>query len=188
MIHATATVRKHRVDIAEWRRLGEANIFPENIRVELIDGEIFEMPPIGSNHGSHVKRLNRLFASLIHDRAIIAVQDPVQLGRYSEPQPDFMLLRPAADFYSDQHPGPDDVLLLIEVADNSIQFDRRKKLTLYASHHIPEYWLLNLNENRLEVYREPRDKAYGRKMTLISGDRISLLQLPEIEIDIKDIL
>ncbi|MGH8547748.1 MAG: Uma2 family endonuclease [Methylococcales bacterium] len=182
------TARKHLTDIAEWRKLGEASIFQSDSRLELIEGEIFEMPPIGPNHASHVKRLIQLFSGLVQNRAMISVQDPLQLGEFSEPQPDLMLLRPVADFYREKHPGPSDVLLLIEVADQTLGFDRNQKHDLYAAYNIPEYWIVNLNQGCLEGYREPLNKIYKEKTILFAGDRITLSQLAGITIDLKDIL
>jgi len=181
-------VRKHLTDIHEWRKLGEANIFPPDSRIELIEGEIIEMAPIGSHHSSHLKRINKLFSSLVKDTAIIAVQDPLQLNDLTEPEPDFMLLRPVPDFYYENHPNSQDVLLLIEVADSSLTYDQTQKLRLYALHNVHEYWLLNLNDNCLEVYRKPHGEVYAEKNTLYSGDEITLSQLPDISIQVAEIL
>jgi Uma2 family endonuclease len=181
-------VRKHLTDINEWRKLGEANIFAPDSRIELIEGEIFEMAPIGFNHAGHLKSINKLFTKLVPDNLFTSVQDPLQLGDLSEPEPDFMLLKPDADGYKTRHPVADDVLLLIEVADSSLNFDQNQKLRLYALHNIPEYWLLNLNDNCLEVYLKPKGEVYAEKTTLYQGDIVTLSQLPEITIKISDIL
>lgn len=181
-------VRKHLTDIHEWRKLGEANIFPPDSRIELIEGEIFEMSPIGSNHASHLKRINKLFTRLIPENLFSSVQDPLQLGDLSEPEPDFMLLKPSQDSYSSRHPFAEDVLLLIEIADSSLTFDQNQKLRLYALHNVPEYWLLNLNDNCLEVYLKPHGEVYAEKNTLYKGDSITLSQLPGISIQVADIL
>ena len=185
---ATVNPTKHLTDLNEWRRLGEAAIFPPESRLELIDGEILEMAPIGSNHAGHLKRINKLFTRFVPDNVIISVQDPLQLGDLSEPVPDFMLLKPNADFYSSRHPNANDVLLLVEVADSSLSFDQNQKLRLYALHGIPEYWLLNLNDSCLEVYRKPGGEVYAEKTTLYAGDTITLSQLNDISIHIADIL
>ncbi len=181
-------VRKHLTDIHEWRKLGEANIFPPDSRIELIEGEIIEMAPIGSNHAGHLKRINNLLTILVAGKAIVSIQDPLQLDDLSEPEPDFMLLKPNPDFYSSRHPVTDDVLLLIEVADSSLSFDQNQKLRLYALHNVPEYWLLNLNDNCLEVYRKPKGEVYAEKTTLYHGDKITLSQLAEITVQISDVL
>lgn len=188
MTIATANVRKHLTDIKEWQKLGEANIFPPDSRLELIEGEILEMAPIGSNHSGHVIRLNHFLSTLVFGKAIVSVQNPLQLGDLSEPEPDFMLLKPNDDFYCSRHPNADDVLLLIEVADSSLSFDQNQKLRLYANHHIPEYWLMNLNDACVEVYRQPHGDCYGEKTTLRVGDSIALSQLDSITINMNDIL
>ena len=185
---ATVNPTKHLTNLDEWRRLGEAAIFPPESRLELINGEILEMAPIGSNHAGHLKRINKLFSRFVPDNLIISVQDPLQLGDLSEPEPDFMLLKPNDDFYSSRHPNADDVLLLVEVADSSLSFDQNQKLRLYALHGIPEYWLLNLNDACLEVYRKPNGEVYAEKTTLRVGDTITLSQLNEISLHIADIL
>ena len=188
MTLATSTVRKHLTDIREWQKLGEANIFPPGSRIELIEGEILEMAPIGCNHSGHLNRIMNFLTPLLNQRAIISVQNPLQLGDLSEPEPDFMLLKPNNDFYSSRHPNADDVLLLIEVADSSLSFDQNQKLRLYARHNIPEYWLMNLNDSCVEVYHQPHDDCYGEKTTLRVGDTVTLSQLNQITINIADIL
>lgn len=185
---AIANPQKHLTDIDEWRRLGEAGIFPPGSRLELINGEIIEMSPIGCNHAGHVIRLMNFFAARIGGMAIMNVQNPLQLGDLSQPEPDFMLLKPNPDFYSTCHPAAADVFLLIEVADSSLEFDRNQKMHLYALHRIPEYWLLNLNEASVEVYRKPTGDLYAEKRTLTTGDSIALSELPGITIDIGDII
>jgi Uma2 family endonuclease len=180
--------KKHLTNLDEWKRLGEANIFPPGSRLELINGEIIEMAPIGSHHASHLKRINNLFSGLIKNNEIISIQDPVQLGDLSEPEPDFMLLHPSSDFYYENHPVASDVFLLIEIADTSLKFDQNQKLRLYALHNVPEYWLLNVNDASVEVYRQPHDGLYAEKTTLYSGDKITLSQLRDISINISDIL
>jgi Uma2 family endonuclease len=185
---AIVNPRKHLTDLTEWHKMGDAGIFSPDSRLELIQGEILEMAPIGCNHSGHLKRINKFFTILLGDKATTSVQDPLQLGDLSEPEPDFMLLKPDADSYCSHHPTANDVLLLIEVADNSLEYDRNQKLHLYALHNIPEYWLLNLNDNCLEVYRQPHGDLYAEKTTLRTGGSITLSQLPEITVQISDIL
>lgn len=188
MNSVTVPVRKHLTDIHEWQRMGEANIFPPSTRIELIEGEILEMAPIGFNHSGHLKRIIKLFSKLAQDTAIISAQDPLQLGDLSEPEPDFMLLKPVDDFYSSRHPNASDVVLLIEIAESSLTYDQNQKLRLYALHGVAEYWLLNLNDNCLEVYREPFGETYAQKSTLRAGDSVTLTQLPDITIQVSSIL
>ena len=181
-------LKKHLTNVTEWQKMGEANVFPPESHLELINGEIIEMAPIGSRHASYLKRLINLFSGLIKKSAIIAAQDPLQLSNLSEPQPDFMLLRPSVDFYYANHPNANDVLLLVEIAENSVDYDQNSKLRLYALHNIPEYWLLNINDSCLEVYRQPNKDFYAEKTTVQAGDQIKLSQIDNISIDVADIL
>lgn len=146
------------------------------------------MAPIGCNHSGHLNRINKFFTILTTNCAETSVQNPLRLGDLSEPEPDFMLLKPNNDFYSSRHPNADDVLLLIEVADSSLSFDQNQKLRLYARYNIPEYWLMNLNDSCVEVYRQPHGDCYGEKTTLRVGDTVTLSQLEQITVNIADIL
>jgi Uma2 family endonuclease len=187
MTYFTDGVRRHLTNLAEWHKMGAASIFPPESRLELINGEILEMSPIGSNHAGHINRLNKLFSKLIPDDVITSIQNPLQLNDISEPEPDFMLLRADADFYSARHPTANDVLLLIEVADSSLEYDRTQKQRLYALHNIPEYWLVNLNDNCLEVHRQPHNESYAQKTILRANDQIDLTQLTTLRIEVADI-
>ena len=173
--------QKHLTDIAEWHRMGEAGIFPPDSRMELIEGEILHM-------AGHVNRLNSFLTFLTHGQAIASVQNPVQLGDLSEPQPDFLLLRLEPSFYSSRHPDPADVILLVEVSDSTLRFDRQQKLRLYASHNIPEYWIVNLIDDCLEVCRQPQDGDYLQKIVLGKSDSLNLVALPEVRIEVAAIL
>ena len=177
---------KHQTDIHEWHKMGEAGVFNHRA-VELIEGEILDKPPITVNHAGHLKRLSHYFYSLIVNKAIISIKNPVQLNRFSEPEPDLMLLKPCEDFYSSRYPTADNVLLLIEISDTTLNFDQTQKLRLYAKHQIPEYWILNLNHICLEIYREPFGELYKEKRTLHTGE-LNLLQLPDVTISILAIL
>jgi Uma2 family endonuclease len=154
---------RHRWTVAEYHRMAEVGLLHEDSRVELIDGEIIEMAPIGSPHGGNVKRFIRLFSKVIGDKAIIAAQDPVVLSGYSEPEPDIALLRWRADDYEQSHPHPEDVLLLIEVSDSTLRYDRDVKIPLYAKNGIPEVWLLDIQNRQLEIYREPVNGEYQQR-------------------------
>ncbi|MCQ8103122.1 Uma2 family endonuclease [Methylomonas sp. SURF-2] len=180
--------QKHLTDIAEWHRMGEAGIFPPDSRLELIAGEILTMAPIGFNHAGHLRRLNTLLTFLTVNHAIVSIQSPIQLGDLSEPEPDLALLSPNADFYSNRHPKAEDVLLLVEISDSTLRFDREQKRRLYATHMIPEYWIVNLIDDCLEVYRQPQEGDYLDKSVLTKSDSLNLLTLPEIKITVADIL
>ena len=139
---ATAAPARRRFTVAEFYAMADAGILSENDRVELLDGDLIVMPPIGDLHASGVKFFNNTMLPQLQGRAMIAVQDPVRLDEYSEPQPDVMLLLWRDDFYRSGHPGPGDVQLLIEVADSSVQFDRTAKLAAYARAGNPEVWIV----------------------------------------------
>ena len=180
--------QKHLTDIAEWHRMGEAGIFPPEARLELIEGEIFTMAPIGFNHAGHIHRLNRIFARLWNEGVDVRIQSPLQLSDLSEPEPDLTLVKPDANDYTTRHPNTSDVLLLVEVSESTLRFDRTQKLRLYATHNIPEYWIVNLIDDCLEVYRQPQDGDYLDKSTLTKADSINLLALPEIQVSVASIL
>src|SRR5437870_5978990 len=133
-------IAKRCFNVAEYYRMAEAGILTEEDHVELIDGEIVAMSPVGSRHAACVKRLNRILGRRVGDLVVVGVQDPIGLDDYSEPEPDISLLRPRADFYSEAHPIPSDVLMIIEVADSSDLYDREVKVPLYARAGIPETW------------------------------------------------
>lgn len=172
----------------EYEQMIQAGVFGEDERLELIDGEIVEMAPISSVHAGHVNRLVRLFTRLLGDRALMAVQNPIQLGEHSEPQPDLVLLRPRADDYIDSHPQPEDVLLLVEVSETSLDFDRKIKLPLYARAGIIEVWLVSLVDRSVEVYREPTPEGYRTHNVLKSNDSISCVALPDVKMNMSSIL
>src|SRR5579862_9904434 len=137
-------VARRPLTVAEYHRMGEVGILTEDDRVELIEGELIAMSPIGSEHSGTVNALTHTLVLAVEDRAVVAVQNPVQLDDLSEPRPDFALLKPRDDYYRRSTPRPDDVLLLIEVADSSLAYDRNVKRSLYAWHGIPEFWIVNI--------------------------------------------
>lgn len=153
-------VTRRALTVAEYHRMGEVGILHEDDRVELIEGELVAMTAIGSNHSGTINTLTRALVMAVGDRGVVAVQNPVQLDDLSEPQPDFSILRPRADDYRRATPRPDDVLLIIEVADSSLAYDRAIKRALYARHGIPEFWIVNLQGNSMEVCRTPAGEAY----------------------------
>lgn len=181
-------IKKHLTNLAEWQKMGEAGIFPPESHLELINGEIIEKAPIGSNHAGHINRLNQILTRLTSNQAMVSIQNPLQLGDLSEPEPDLMLLKPHTDFYTSRHPKSGDVLLLIEVADSSLMYDQNQKLHLYALHQISEYWIINLNDLLVEVYRQPRNGLYTEKSILTINEQINLSQLPNLSIKVADIL
>jgi len=174
---ATAEIRArvHRLTVDDYRRMGALGILGPELRTELIDGEIMEMPPIGHPHAGTVKFIANRLKEAVGAAAIVAVQDPVWLDDHSEPLPDIAVLCPRADYYRTGHPGPADVLLLIEVADSSLHYDREVKLPRYARAGIPEVWLVDLGGRRLTVHRRPAPHGYADET---SPDNLGLLPVP----------
>lgn len=146
--------------VAEYHRMGEAGILGPDDRVELIEGELVAMAPIGSDHAGTSNGLTRALVRLVGDRGVVAVGNPVQLDDHSEPQPDFSVLRPRPDDYRRATPRPADVLLIVEVSNSSLRYDRAVKLPLYARHGIAELWVVNLAAREVEVYRSPIGEGY----------------------------
>jgi Uma2 family endonuclease len=179
---------RHRLTVADYYRMGEAGIFAPGARVELIEGEVIDISPIGSRHGATVKRLNALLVTGVGSRGVVSVQDPLRLGDLSEPEPDLMLLKPRADFYAGAHPTAADVLLLIEVADTSARYDREIKLPLYARHGIGEVWIVDLEARLLWFHRLPANGAYSAVSATDRPGLVPVTALPGIEIDLADIL
>jgi Uma2 family endonuclease len=184
---AEPAIRHHRFSVREYRRMYEAGILGEDDRVELLQGEIVEMTPIGSAHGGRVKRLNRLLTTAIGTRAIVAVQDPLTLAPDSEPQPDIAVLRPRDDFYTDSHPVAADVLLLIEVADASLSMDLRVKVPLYARYRIPEVWVVDVVNRRVQRFAESADDGYSHSSFLNLGDSVRVPGLADCSVDLRDL-
>jgi Uma2 family endonuclease len=175
--NVSLAARHRRFSVDEYYRMAEAGILHEDDRVELLDGEIIEMTPIGSLHAACVDRLTRFFVSACGDRAIVRVQNPVRLSTESEPEPDLAILRPRADYYARAHPGPADVLLVIEVADSSLDYDRGRKAEAYARSGIPELWIVDLASEVVFVCRDPRAGSYRVEETRRRGQRLEVAGL-----------
>ena len=148
--------------VEEYHRMGEAGILTEDDRVELIEGELVAMAPVGSEHIAATNALTRLLVLAVGDRAIVSVGNPVRLTRHSEPQPDFSLLN-RRDNYRKTPPGPEDTMLAVEVSNTSLDYDRKVKLALYARSLIPEVWIVNLAAEEVEVHRSPAAGGYARR-------------------------
>lgn len=182
-----AAITRHRITVHEYYRMAETGILAPDARVELIEGEIIDMAPIGSNHSSVVDRTARMLFAALHDLAIIRVQGPVRLDDRSEPEPDLALLKPRADFYRDRHPGPADVFLVIEVSDTTLAYDRGVKVPLYAKHGIAEAWLIDLNGNLIHVYRNPGNGEYTDLQSLVRPGWLSIQAFPDMPIEVSGI-
>jgi Uma2 family endonuclease len=179
--------RRH-FNIGEYYRMTEAGILSEGDRVELLDGEVVEMSPIGSRHAACVDRLNKILNRIVDQDVIVRVQNPIVLNDYSEPQPDISLLRPRADFYAQGHPIPADVLLVVEVADSSTQFDREIKLPLYAQAMLPEVWLVNLPGDVIELHSQPANGVYQIAQPLRRGEVLVSTVITNLNLDVATIL
>jgi putative restriction endonuclease len=154
--------RENCFTVDEYHQLVERGFLFEDSPVELIEGEVVRMSPIGSRHAGTVKRSSAFLNRILAGRVIVSVQDPIRLSDISEPEPDIALLRPREDFYSTSHPEPRDVLLVIEIADVSLRFDRAVKLPLYARARIPQAWLVDLQKNVIEIHSEPKRGRYQK--------------------------
>jgi Uma2 family endonuclease len=174
--------------VADYYRMAEAGILSEDDRVELLDGEVVEMSPIGSRHAACVDRLNRFLNSVKGPRFIVRVQNPIRLDEHSEPQPDITLLRVRSDFYAEAHPTPADVLIVIEVADSSVELDRQVKLPLYAQAEVPEFWLANLPNDTVEFYAQPSNGAYEVAKVFRRGETVTSQMVHNLQIGVDDIL
>lgn len=187
----TATARevyqRHRLTVRDYQRMGEAGIFHEDERIELIEGEIVDMAPIGTGHASSVKRLANILKLAVGDGAIVSVQDPIILGKHSAPQPDIALLRPQADYYAAAHPQAHDVLLIIEVADSSLAYDRDIKLPLYAQHGIPEVWLVDLAGRQLTIHQQATTAGYQHSFVPVSLADLTLPMVPAVTVNMESL-
>lgn len=186
LIQAPAT---HDITVEDYYRMAEAGAFAPDARVELLDGQIFDMLPIGPFHANSVRRFVNFFAQLSRGRWLVDVQNPVRLDNRSEPQPDFVLLRPLDEEYALRHPTPDDVYLLVEVADSSVRYDRGQKLVAYAKAGIKEYWIVNLVDRVVEVYRSPDSAGvYGLTTKKHNADLIAPEAFPDAAVSVAELL
>jgi len=179
---------KHRFTVKEYYRMAETGVLRPDARVELLDGEIIDMSPIGPFHGGVVARLARLFTLHSNDRWLVWPQNPLRLSDSSEPEPDVMLLKPSPDDYTNRHPQPEDVFLLVEVSDSSLVIDVEKKLPLYGRAGVVEVWIINLEEAAVEIHREPHFNGYGSKTVLRAGDQARPLAFPDTVVNVAELL
>lgn len=177
-----------RFTVAEYHQLIETGVLGEDDRVELIGGDLVMMSPICSEHAGQVNWLTGLLLQATIGRAVVAVQNPVRLDDYSEPQPDLALLCPREDYYRRSNPTPAEVLLLIEVADTSADYDRDVKMRAYARAGIVEAWLVDLTAGWIEVYREPSPAGYKLLRKALPGESVSPLAFPDVTIAVSDVI
>ena len=181
-------VTKKLFTVDEYYRMADAGIFTEDDRVELIEGEILEMSPIGHRHMVCVDRANDLLTSALRGKALISVQNPLRLNKYNEPQPDIVVLKWRADYYASKLHTPEDTLLVLEVSDTTLRYDTKVKLPIYAVSGISEVWIENLQDDQLLVYRNPAGTSYQVCLILKREDSISVQTLPDVVFKVLDLL
>ena len=183
-----AEITKKLFTVDEYYRMAEVGILSERDRVELIEGEIIQMSPIGRRHAACVDRTNHIFNALLKRRAIVSTQNPLRLNEYNEPQPDLVVLKWRNDFYATRPHTPKDALFVVEVSDSSLLYDVKIKLPLYSATGVRELWIENLKENVLLVCRNPEGRTYKTQLTLSRADSISPLAFPDVSFKIADLL
>lgn len=181
-------LQRHRITADEYQLLGRVGVLAPDARVELIDGEVIDMAPIGSRHFSVVTRLYRLLLLAVADRAVVASQSSMRLASHSEPQPDLGLYLPRDDFYAQALPTPAQTVLLIEVADSSARYDREIKLPLYARHGINELWIVDLDAQVLRMYRHPAGEDYRVCTETATPGIVGIHALPGVQVDLSALL
>jgi Uma2 family endonuclease len=179
--------KRHAVTVEEYFRMGEGGVFAPEARLELIEGEIIEMAPIGSPHAGAVNILVGNFARAVGELAIVSVQNPLIVGDRSVPQPDLALLKPRADSYTKSHPTVAEVLLVVEVADTTLRYDLGTKIPLYARFGIPEAWVLDVQGRVMRVFRDPSADGYRTSFTVSEGETVSVQALPGVVIALSEL-
>jgi len=179
--------RRHRISVADYHRMAEGGVLAPDARVELIEGVIIDMPPMGSRHAATVSRLNYLVGRAVGDRAIVNCQTPITLGDLSEPQPDLALVAPRADFYEHRLPAAADTLLLIEVSETTLRYDLRTKMPLYARHAVPELWIFDTEGRQLHVFRNLVGAVYGDVVPAHSPGITPVAALPGVAVDLSSL-
>jgi Uma2 family endonuclease len=183
---AAFTPTRYKLSVDDYHKLGDAGILHEDSRVELIEGELIEMAPIGASHMHVVNRLTKLMVFAVGDLAMVSIQNPVTLPRYSEPQPDIAILEPAGDA-KPAVPRAKNVMLVIEVSDTTLAYDRGTKLRLYAREGIGEAWIANVQAQCVEVYRMPTADGYAQKRDYGLEETVSPLALPQVRLAVREI-
>ena len=188
MDDASLVLTRHKLSVEDYYRMADAGILGEDDRVELIEGELIDMAPIGQDHATIVDRLNEALVLACAKRAIVSAQNRLRLNRLNEPQPDFSVLRRRADFYgTGERAGPSDALLVVEVADGSLRFDRTVKLPLYAQSGVAEVWLVDVKRRSVETYRRPVGDRYSETSVHVRGEALALSAAPEIRVQVDEI-
>ena len=174
--------------VEEYYRMADVGILQPDEKVELINGEIIVMSPMGNPHATGVRRLERVWHNAVGNAAIVSGQCPIRLGEYADLEPDVAILRYREDDYAGKPPGGEDVLLIIEVSETSLAYDRGTKADIYARFNIPETWVMNLPEDCIESFTGPGPNGYANHTIYRRGDRISPSTLPDVEFAVEDLL
>ncbi len=169
-MHQDVQISKKLFNVDDYYKMGESGILKDDARVELINGEVFSKSPISSFHSGVINLITRKLLSALGDKANISIQNPIRLNEYSEPEPDIAVAKFKKDAYRKSHPTPKDIFFLIEVADSSLNFDRVIKAPLYAKSGIPEYWIVNIPEQQVEIYSKPVNGEYLNRYIAKIGD------------------
>jgi Uma2 family endonuclease len=185
---APVQITRYSFTVADYQLMGQVGIFSEDERVELVCGEVIDMSPIGKRHAACVTRLNRALTLLLQHTALVWSQNPIQLDDYSEPQPDVAVLKLRADFYEQSLPTPEDVLLVIEVSDTTLEYDRKVKVPLYARSGIPEVWVVNLADELIEAYADPAEGAYQTARSHARDEEVQSHTLASLRLPVSKIL
>ncbi len=172
----------------EYHRMAEVGILTADEQVELIAGQIIQKIPKGLCHSALCKRIEKLIERLLGDRALVRLQDPIQLDLYSEPEPDIAVVHPDSSFYEDHHPAPNEIYLIVEIADSTIERDLQLKGNLYAAAGLTDYWVVNVQAQQLHVFRQPQADGYQRQTILRGQQSVNLLAFPECSITVQSCL
>ena len=184
----TVQILHKKFTVGQYHQMIETGILTDRDRVELLQGEIIEMSPIGRQHAACVDRLTELFVREIGFGAIVRVQNPIQLSSYSEPQPDFAILQRHPDFYADGHPQPKDIFALVEASDTTVGFDCTVKVPLYAKDNIAEVWVVDLNVEAVQMYREPGATGYQQMQTFRRGQSLTFQAFTDVQFTVDQLL
>lgn len=174
------------ITITDYHQMAEIGILGADERVELIAGQIIQKMPKGPAHSALCKRIEKILEHRLGDRALVRLQDPIQLNTYSEPEPDLAVVHPNSSFYSEQHPKIEEVYLIIEIVDTTIDRDLTTKANLYAAAGIIDYWVFNITSQQLHIFRDPQGNGYQRQLILRGQQSVSLLAFPDCAIVVQE--
>jgi Uma2 family endonuclease len=184
----TVQILRKKFTVGQYHQMIESGILTDRDRVELVQGEIVEMSPVGRQHEAYIDRLNALFVLGLSTRAIVRVQSPIRLSNNSESQPDVAILQRRPDFYAEGHPKPEDIFALVAVSDTTLEFDRTVKVPLYAQNSIPEVWIVDLNAQVVQVYREPNSSGYQQVQSFRRGQSLMFQAFTTIQFSTEQVL